>query len=477
MSDRIAAIKFFNQAQAALADRTRDNHLALAYSLYSSSVVVDPDFAQGWYSIGSSNSDMQLLPAAVANFRRALECPEGDGAGALSAPLKARTLCNLGHRLYHLGKFDEARVFLEKSVELEPKFSFGWTNLSLIESHDGNLQAGVDLARLGFQIDGNPTNELALALNLMFNREFAAGLAHFECRFAYKLHHFLQYPYPKWDGRPGQTLFLVSDQGLGDTISFSRFMEAACARSKFVHAAVHPELKRLFAAMFGHIPNLNLIPTPPSFVAADCWTTFVSLPHVLGLTDEEIINWPDPKVPAFTAQGGWKAPGRKLHIGVTWAGAPGSDIDRWRSFPLHHLLELYRVPGIQLYSLQVGDHAKDVHDQGCGALVLDLTPHIRDVADTIGLLRDLDMVITVESAMGHIAGLVHKETWVPYSYNGRDYRAGHDGSQPLWYRNHRFFKQKRGEEWEPVFERIVEAVRERVDGPRRIQDQTGVIDS
>jgi hypothetical protein len=160
----------------------------------------------------------------------------------------------------------------------------------------------------------------------------------------------------------------------------------------------------------------------------------------------------------------WKVSDTKLHIGIQWAGAKKNDIDQWRTLPLTEFLNLYKVPGIQLYGLQVDDHKQDLVSFCCESLVRDLSPWISDLVDTVSILNNLDMVICCESALAHIAGALNKEVWIPYSFHSHDYRLGHDGSAILWYKNHRLFIQDRDMRWDRVFDRIVQALQEKVHG-------------
>jgi hypothetical protein len=215
--------------------------------------------------------------------------------------------------------------------------------------------------------------------------------------------------------------------------------------------------------MFADLANVEVVPLPPhGMPAVDYWSTFVSLPTALGLTDRGIIEAKLPKVPSLAMSATWKDQTAKFHVGVAWCGNPKSDNNVWKSFPLVYLLDLYKVPGVALYSLQVGERAKDIHDAGASALIRDLTPYITDVVDTMALLRDLDLVITVESALGHICSAVGRECWIPYSYMGRDYRIGHDGTRRLWTPHHRIFKQGRDMAWQSVFDDIVAALGKKV---------------
>lgn len=153
---------------------------------------------------------------------------------------------------------------------------------------------------------------------------------------------------------------------------------------------------------------------------------------------------------------------KRFHIGCVWAGSDMQDIERWRRMTVEHFLELYRVPGIQLYSLQKGPRAQDLHTAGAVSLIKDLSPFINDVCDTVSIMRHLDLVITIETSVGHMAAAAGVPCWVFCSRHGADFRIGRSGDKPLWYDKHRLFRQGDDGEWKPVVERVVEALRERV---------------
>lgn len=455
MLDRNHAEQLYNQGVMTAQDKTYATNLQTAYQHFVSSVYADPTFGLGWYGIGNANSDLMKLEASVACFRRALEC-ENDQSQ------RARILCNLGWRLHCLGETDEGFELSLESAKFDPNLSLTWLNLAAIHGIYDQTFKAVECARKGYALDPNdPQGEVAVAFALLFDRQFKEGFKFFEARYKYKLQHFMAYPYPKWQGEPGKTVFVMFDQGLGDTLSFARFLEAASRRAKYLHVCIQPELMRLFQHAFLHLKNVNLIPGHAHFPAADAWTTFVSLPFALGLSDDEIRNAPQIEAPVFTMPKTWKVEGRKLHIGIAWRGSGLNDINEHRSIPVTQFLDLYKVPGIQLYSLQVDESRNQLHDSGCGALIRDLSPYIRDVCDTVSLLQDLDLVITCESALGHICTLARKEVWVPYSYLGRDYRVGSSGGDQLW-SSYRVFRQDKRRTWQPVFQQIETALRERL---------------
>lgn len=465
MGDRATAIQFYNNGAAAASDRSAPEYLQHAYQMFCSACYADPTFATALYQAGNNSSDLGHHPAAIACWRRALECEMPDTGDVGSDAARAKVLCNLGWRLESTGKTLEALEASVAATELDPKLSFAWLNLSIIQGRLGFTEKSVQSARRAFELSPeDSTVEMGLAFALLFNRNLAEGFKHFESRYAYKLKNFERYPYSKWLGEPGKTIFLVSDQGLGDTLSMARFVRQVCARSQYVHACVHPELVRLLQYALADIPNLNLLPQPCNFPAADAWTTFVSLPFALSLTDDEIRNTPHIKYDApHTNAKQWKVPDRKLHIGIAWRGSALNEINDFRSIPITQFLELYKVPGIQLYSLQVDQNKHQLNDTGCAAVIKDLSGFISHVGDTVSILQDLDMVITIESALGHIATLAGIETWVPYSWQGRDWRLGADGSDQIWSK-YKIFRQASDQRWEPVFAKIVNALREKVDG-------------
>lgn len=466
MGDREGATKLLIQGEQAAQDKSAPTNQDHAYQLLASACYADPQWAHAFYVNGCTASDLQRPHASVALFRRTLE-------GEQTPNERHKTLTNLAWELMKVGGHAEAMPLLHEAVELEPKSSLPWMHLGLAHTIFGATKTAVACAYKCFELAdpndsvGYAIAEFQLAFALLFDRQYAKGLKHFESRFPARLPQYLQYPYPKFRGERGKTLFLVADQGLGDTLSFARFVEAASKRCRFIHICAQSELRRVFEHAFRHLDNLNFMPSPSNFPGdADAWSTFVSLPFALGLTDEEIANAPNIDVPRYPMPTQWKVPDRKFHIGIAWAGSPLNDIDKHRNIPIHHFVDLYKVPGIQLYGLQVDAKKSDLNLWGFAPLIKDLSGYIRCAADTYSILPHLDLVITVESALGHICSMGNHEHWCPYSWLGRDWRAGCNGTdeQRIWSPKARFFQQSDDMRWEPVFERIVEALREKVHG-------------
>lgn len=455
MGDRHAAEQFYKIGEQAAQNRGNSAAVTQAYQNFISAGYADPTWGQAHYQIGNNACDLKMAHTAVAAYRRALECENTDEN-------KAKIYCNLAYQLHVIGHTEDALTMAKRSADLDDNLALNWVNLSIINYTLNNTAESVRCARRANEIQpDDPTIMIALAFALMHDRKFAEGLKFFEERFRYKLHQYLSFPFTRWRGEKDKTIFVAADQGLGDTISFARFVERAAKRSKFVHLCVQPELMRLFDYAFMHLKNVNLMPLGSPFPAYDHWTTFVSLPNALKLTDEEIIEQPHIVADVPPSRKDWLVPDRKFHIGIAWSGSNLNDINQHRSIDLRYFLELARVPGVQLYSLQRDEKRQDLFDTGASAVVRDLAGYISDVSDTIGLMRHLDLVITCESAVGHMAALADKDCWVPYSRLGKDFRIGIDGSKAIWTPRHRFFLQTE-ETWAQTFRDIVRALEVKV---------------
>ncbi len=450
MGNRAAAEQFYQAGeQAAQNNRDSSAGLTQAYGNFIAAAFVDPTWGQAHYAVGNNACDLNMPHAAIAAYRRALECEN-------SPANLARIYCNLGWQLHVVGRTQEAYEHCMKSLEYDDKIAFTWLNLSIIHYILNQTETAVSCAMKAHEmLPDDPHSHIALAFSMMHNRQFAEGLRWFEARFRYKLHQYLSFPFTRWRGEANKTIFVAADQGLGDTLSFMRFVPRAASRSKFLHLCVQPEMIRLCGEMFGHIRNIGIMPLGTPFPAYDHWTTFVSLPTALGLNDEEIVGQEHVAYNPPKVAGAWKVPDRKLHVGIAWSGSALNDINKYRSIPLYHFLDLQRVPGIQLYSLQKDAKKQDLYDIGASSVVRDLSGYISDVVDTLSFMRELDLVIACESAVPHMAALAGRECWVPYSKLGKDFRIGIDGTKAIWTPRARYFLQEEDGAWGPVFDRMV----------------------
>lgn len=431
---------------------------AQAYRMIVNACEVDPGYADGWRFLGSALADMGYLAAACSALRHALRCPD------ISDETRHVCTVNLGHRLIHnqiIGHdtLAEAEAVTDAAIALsggDALAAFAHTNRSLIAGYRGDARAEMRHAEAGFALCPEPQTEMGLAFACLFQGRYADGIRHFDARYGTeaKLAPYRNLPWPRWDGGRVGTLLIMPDMGLGDSLSFARFVPEARRRADRVILQCQVELVKLLAEA---LPDVEVVPNDYALPQVDAWCATFSLPAALGLSDAEIrdIRWFVWAKPVEDRS--WKRRDARLHVAIAWAGAPGNAIDRHRSIPFAEFLALREVPGIALYSVQVGERARDLHDAGGAALVRDLSPWIRDARDCAGVLAEMDLVVACESFVGHLAGAMGLRTALLCSYWGRDWRASpYLGDRVLWYDRHTVYRQGPEAAWGPVFKRVVE---------------------
>lgn len=461
MGDRARAVEAFK-----IGEQHAKVNPTQAFNNFMSAAYIDPTWGQAHYQVGNNLMDLQKHYAAIAAYRRALECK--------NEPLEeARIYANLGYALSTIGDLDESLEASTKATELDPLLPMPWANLSLVYQLLNRTEMAVSCAMKSHELDkDDPAYEVQLAFALMHNRQFADGLKYFEARFPYKLTKYLSMPFTKWRGERNKIVYVAADQGLGDSLSFARFVPEAARRCKHLFLGVQPEMISVLEWALTKHDNITIQPMGQNFPGYDHWTTFVSLPWAMGLSNEEIINCPhiDPRIGSGSRH--WRVPDRALHIGIAWAGSELNLINHHRSIPLPLFLELQRCPGVQLYSLQMDDKKKELGDWGVTPVVRDLSGYITSVADTVGIMKNLDLVVSCESACAHIAALADVECWIPYSLLGKDFRIGITGEQAIWAPKTKYFLQERRGEWGDVFAKMVTALRGRLG---QVDEQRGAI--
>ena len=347
---------------------------------------------------------------AIACFHRALDLRPG--------MIEARN--NLAAALREQGDLDGAVVWLRSVIELTPASAEAHGNLGIGLQAQGRMDAAVASFRRAIALDpDNPEAHRNLAMALLARGDLAEGWAENEWRWNTPnmrpgARGFAQ---PQWRGEPaeGQTLLIHAEQGFGDTLQFCRFAPLAAARG----LRVVVEAQRPLARLLRSLPGVDQVlahgePLPPF----DLHSPMLSLPLALGTTLASIPN-DVPYLQADPAQvAAWHtrlaaASGPGLRIGLAWAGNPrlhvpnGAALDRLRSLPPDLLAPLVGVPGAHFVSLQ-----KDWPEPPANAPLIDFMSEVGDFADTAALVANLDLVISVDTAVAHLAGALGKPVWL-----------------------------------------------------------------
>lgn len=431
-----------------------------ALALYVRVIEIEPHLADPYNNIAILLKGLRRLPAAIACLKRAVQF----------APASGSLWSNLGNMLWMALDFEPAMAAFRRALELEPNRPETHHNLGLLYYSLGDHRAAVEsYDRSLTLLPGNTLVMWDRALALLAGGDLARGFAAYDTRFDLNdptmrfdmnLKAVRSIPIPLWQGEDlaGKTLFVYAEQGLGDTIQFVRYLPLAAARGARVIFDCQPELVRLVSSVAGIAelrPQFQSNPLP----AADFHAPLLSLPSRFGTTLEMV-----PKAVSYMsaplAVVGPSVPrpaGTKLAIGLVWAGRPEHTNDLNRSLTLDQLLPLADLPGVALYSLQMGARAGDIAAISAAALVHDLAPQIQDFADTARLIDQLDLVICVDTSVAHLAGALGRPAFVllPYTPDWR-WLAWREDSP--WYPSLRLFRQQAPRDWSGVVTRLHAAI-------------------
>jgi len=434
---------FLAQAEAAL----QAGNSGLAYQLLVPALRDDPQNARAWYmygaicegfSVHSLKGKPKWWAAAAAALSRANALQPGD----------AMTLTALGWNLHLAGRTEAAKDTLYNAIAANPTFGLAHTNLAHVLCTLGEDAASLREARLGVHLDPDSNlTHLALAFALFFNGQWEEGWRAFEVRIPLKMPEMAGFPYPRWRGEPTGTLLLRSEQGLGDSIQMLRYLDAATERADRVILQIQRELVSICRVHWLGV-EVEAMPCALPGGGVDAWCPLMSLP---GLGLEAAFG---PYMP-FVSGHPFKS--KQKCVGLVWAGDPNHDNDFSRSIALADMLPLTEVPGIEFISLQLGPRGMDeMNALGAHGLIRDMSPGLIDMRETLRVIEQLDLLISVDTAAAHLAGAAGCRTWLLLNDRGCDWRWMHERADTVWYPNHRLFRRSLNEQWSDVIARVRE---------------------
>jgi tetratricopeptide (TPR) repeat protein len=423
-----------------------------ALACFHVALAVKQDFPEAWNNLGNVLRAQSAPEAAVEAFRHAL---------ALRPDFQpAHT--NLGTALADLGLLAQAEASFRTALALRPDDPSALSHLGTVLEAQGQRQAAITLYRSALAIrpdDADTHTNLGLAL--LAQGDFAVGWP--ECEWRWRTARMAAarrgFTQPRWCGEAaaGRTLLIHAEQGVGDTLQFCRFAPLAAARGLRVILRVQAPLVRLLTGL----PNVDLVLADgdalPDF---DLHCPMLSLPLLLG-TRLDTIPPPAPlrADPALAAAWRDRLPAGKRRIGVVWAGAPEQAADRRRSMPAACLAPLCAQTDVTVVSLQFGARPT-------GLPMTDFMPQMRDFADTAALIAGLDLIVSVDTAVAHLAASMGKTVWLLDRFDPC-WRWLEGRRDSPWYPTLRIYRQPRPGDWDSVIADVVrDFVTTRLNLPR-----------
>jgi tetratricopeptide (TPR) repeat protein len=427
---------------------------AEAAECYRRATGIDPNSHEAWNNLGVALQGQGLVSEAVVAFEKSVAIK----------PDYAEAFSNLGPALQRLNRVEEAIATCQRALELHPDHDGAWVNLgNALLAANRVLEAAKAYAKAEQLKPDNATAKKNEGIARLLSGDLARGFELFEARwnepeFLAGKRHFVC---PRWTGGEpleGRSLLLHLEQGLGDAIQFARYVPLLARRG----ARVFLESPAALIELFEDLPGVaGLVRRGDPLPATDYHCPLLSVAHAMGTALADIPSpgaYLQPKPDRVQA---WKPlvdgiSGPK--IGVVWSGNPNHKNDHNRSIPFSFFRRLFESIPARFVSLQMEVKAEEQADVADTANLRHPCLTESDFAVTAGLVQQLDLVVTVDSSVAHLAGALGRPVWILLPY-APDWRWLLKTDRSPWYPSARLFRQPRTGDWLAVVDDVVAEMR------------------
>ncbi len=409
------------EAAAGLGEvRMKQGSVAEAESLFRKSLTLRPSSPQVLNNLGSSLKEQGRIAEAISVYLEA----------HAREPLEAAVAFNLGGAYSAIGDATGAIHWYDRATALNPEYAEAHANKSLLLLASADFGRGWDEYRWRFKISDQRQKIDART-----------------------------FPVPEWEGESfvGKTLLVRSEQGAGDMIQFCRYLPQVKERGGQVILETHRRLSRLLKNVAGADAVVTIAET--SQTPFDLWVPLLSIPRLFTHSIETIpsaISYLQAETTLVESTGALLSPAG-LNVGLCWQGNTEYVGDRDRSMPLRALEPLLDVAGVRFYSLQKGAGAEQLGALSPRNAIADLGSTLDKggdgFVDTAALMMHLDLVISTDTAIPHLAGALGRPVWLLLSENP-EWRWFRDGDRSPWYPSMRLCRRQPGEAWEGLLQRV-----------------------
>lgn len=417
-----------------------------AIASYHAAISGRVPFPQAWNNLG----------IALASAGRFEEAAAAYGAAIAQQPGYAEAYANRASARFALRDFAPGQEDCDIALRLNPGLAVAYCNRSAIRRETGDMEGAVDDCEKALAIDPDYLDaKWNLTLIQLLMGDWKKGWDGFELRFE-KAQNRIEKPMPEvadWAGEPiaGKRLLIYCEQGLGDTIQFIRFAPLLRELHADIVIKAPKSLIPLISAM-----GLDVRHEMPD-LAFDFKIALLSLPRLLGVTSSAGL----PVSPYLKADpervAKWRPllPSSGANIGICWQGNPSASIDSGRSIPLACFAPLARLDGVHLISLQKGAGVEQIEtfSERDRLMIPSGTDEEGAFLDTAAIIQNLDLVVTSDTSIAHLAGALGKPVWIALKYVP-DWRWLLHRGDSIWYPSARLYRQPRLDDWLPVFDKI-----------------------
>ena len=422
----------------------REGNLDYAKYVYQHVLGIDPQNADALHLLGVSVYQSEQYDIAINLITQAIQIDS----------TKPLFFTNLGNAFQKQGKLEKSVQVYQKAIQIQPDYAEAYFNLGNSLREQGKLKESTQALQKAIQIQPDYADaHFNLAMLLLLQGQFVEGWEKYEWRWDSSLQSQKRnFKRPLWDGTSlsGKSILIYAEQGFGDSIQFARYIDLFPDTATII-VACQPELKSLLKS----IDRIGTLVTKgediPNF---DFHAPIVSLPHIFGTVLETIpakipYLYPD-KNSDFEILSDDE---RDLKVGITWAGSPTHINDRNRSISLNDFKCLLDIEGCEFFSLQVGEHHRDIKQCGYSRIIKDLGKQFTNFHHTASVILQLDLVISVDTAVAHLAGALGKPVWTLLPFVP-DWRWMLNRSDSPWYPSMTLFRQRKRGDWHSVFQEI-----------------------
>jgi Flp pilus assembly protein TadD len=416
---------------------------------YNRAIELMPGLADVYMNRGVALDALGRRDEAIADYRRAVEIN----------PSHAKAHYNLANGLSGSDELEASIAEYERAIQLRPDFVEAHSNLGNALMRAGRRDGAMSAYNRAIELDPSSADpRWNRSLALLLQGDYERGWEEYEWRNRLVPPSSELFPQPRWGGENlnGRTILLHAEHGLGDTVQFVRYVSLLAERGGRVILRCQRELREL-------LKNLcvdQLIVEGETIPSFDVHCPLMSLPHAFGTRLNSIPNsvpylTPDPSRVEQWQRRLTLSPG--FRVGVVWAGRPQHQYDGDRSIRLLALAPLARVAGVKFFSLQKGEAAEQTRKLPPGMDLLDHTALLVDYADTAAMISQLDLVISVDTSVAHVAAAMGKPVWLLLAF-APDWRWLLDRDDSPWYPTMRLFRQSVRGDWTSVIERVTQSL-------------------
>ena len=448
-----------------------------AIDAYRQALSIKPDYPEAYYNLGIALRDQGDLQAAIAAYRQALAIK----------PNYPEAHCNLGLALHDQDDLQAATDAYRQALSIKPDYAEAWYNFSNVFHAQGDLKAAIEASRQALSIKPDfSAAHFNRSLLLLLSGDYENGWKEYEWRLQTKDANRLSV-YPRiepWTGSnlsPGERLILVSEQGLGDTLQFMRYVLHLSNTGRLASLCAPTKLHALIRA--SGITTMIHSPEETSQLTTGKWLPLLSLPGYLQVhPDQPIIDTPYIQVPAQQVEQ-WHQ--KLVHeqrpvIGINWQGNPGVEKTslKGRSLPLEAFATIMETTTVTFLSLQKGFGSEQLADCPFRHRFVRCQEEINrtwDFVETAAIIANCDLVITSDTVVAHLAAGMGQPTWLLLT-TVPEWRWGMEGDTSFWYPSMRLFRQRERGNWQEAMDRVATALaafanRPAVDKPKKTSHQ------